>query len=135
MVRLEPLLSTRRLRRVARSPILQFPPGGGGGERSVTMRAPSAGARIVALLGLVVVCCIAAIICTVERVGQQREVLLQKGRRHARGRRSVAALDGNVFASPQDIYKQALDRFKRAEKSAISGDDALAWAHQIGSVV
>jgi hypothetical protein len=93
------------------------------------MRAPSAGARIVALLGLVVVCCIAAIICTVERVGQQREVLLQKGRRHARGRRSVAALDGNVFASPQDIYKQALDRFKRAEKSAISGDDALAWAH------
>ncbi|KAJ1482801.1 hypothetical protein T484DRAFT_1951455 [Baffinella frigidus] len=94
------------------------------------MRGPRSGARIAALAGLIVACCVAAIVFTVDQVSQERQAtLLQRGRRGSgKGRSSIAALDGSVFDSPQDIYKQALRRFDRSIKADTSGD-ALAWAH------
>lgn len=98
--------------------------------RFSAMRGPRSGARIAALAGLIVACCVAAIVFTVDQVSQERQAtLLQRGRRGSgKGRSSIAALDGSVFDSPQDIYKQALRRFDRSIKADTSGD-ALAWAH------
>ena len=91
------------------------------------MRGPISGARIVALAALIVACCVAAIVFTVDKVSQ-KAALLQMGRREAGSGRSVASLDGSVFDSPQDIYTQALRRFDRFSKADASGA-ALAWAH------
>ena len=92
------------------------------------MRGPISGGRIVALAGLIVACCVAAIVFTVDKVSHQA-ALLQRGRREAgNGRSSIVSLDGSVFDSPQDIYTQALRKFDRYSKSDTSGD-ALAWEH------